>query len=142
MTDEKLILRRAFEAQKRIAELQSRREHYLEMATSISGMSENKIRSTDKRSRVETAALELVDLAAELGDQAAELVGALRAAERLLALLPQGKYRQLLSLRYLEALPWPEIIARMRFSDTDSAYHMHGWALSELRKAVRLQDGV
>jgi len=82
MTDEKLILRRAFEAQKRIAELQSRREHYLEMATSISGMSENKIRSTDKRSRVETAALELVDLAAELGEQATELVGALREAER------------------------------------------------------------
>ena len=130
----KRLLISVVDAQRRIRELLSRREHYRELATSISGMSENRIRSTDKRSRVESAALALVDLGADLGKQAETLAEHLREAECLLVQLPNARHSQILSLRYLEARSWEDIMRVMGYSDIHSAYRTHGHALAELQK--------
>ena len=88
----------------------------------------------DKRSRVETAALELVDLAAELGEEATALVQALREAEKLIGRLTDSRHRLVLSLRYLEGRGWADVARVMGYADVESAYRAHGWALAALRE--------
>lgn len=134
MRNVKRLLISVVDAQRRIRELLSRREHYRDLATSISGMSENRIRSTDKRSRVETAALALVDLSDALGRQAEQLAQNLREAEELLHQLSNARHSQILSLRYLEARSWEDITRVMGYTDIHSAYRTHGHALAELQK--------
>ena len=130
----KRLLVSVIDAQRRIRDMLARKEHYRELATSISGMSENRIRSTDKRSRVETAALALVDLGADLGKQAEMLAEQLREAERLLDQLSNARHSQILGMRYLEAKSWDEIMRVMGYGDIHSAYRLHGYALAELQK--------
>ena len=121
-------------AEREIKVLRAKQEHYLDMATSMGGMSESNIRNTNKRSRVETAAVELVVLADQAGDQAEALIRRLKAAEWLIAQVENPRYRQVLTLRYLAGKSWTVIAREMGYREEHNAHTTHGWALAAAQK--------
>ena len=136
MMGAKEFLQSIRDAERRIRAIRAMRAHYLEMACSMTGMSETNIRSTTKRSRVETSALELVELADELGGKAEELVGLVKKAEAVIAQIENPRYREVLSLRYLAGKSWVEVAGAMGYRDVHSAHAMHGWALKEFQRKM------
>lgn len=133
----KEIFQDAMKAQKEIKLLNGRRAHYIEMATSLSGMSEVYIRSTEKRSRTEAAAIGLVEVADKLGEQGERYLAQVRNAEEIIARLEKPRHRQLLTLRYIEGLSWRSVSDEMGYKDPQSVYRVHGWALLAAEKILR-----
>lgn len=125
----KSILTEAQEAKKELVLLKRRKDQYMDMATSISGTSENFIRSTDVHSRVENAALRLVEVCDRLEREAERYAEAISKAEALISSLDNSKYRQVLTLRYIEGCNWKKICEEMGYRDEKSAFRVHGWAL-------------
>lgn len=132
----KEVFLEAYQAQQKIKQLEQRRQHYIAMATSLSGMSEVNIRSTEKRSRTESAAIGLVETADRLGLQLEHYVAAVRVAEEIIARIEKPRYRDVLSLHYLQGLSWREVSERMHYRDEKSVFRVHGWALLEAEKII------
>ena len=91
-------------------------------------------------SRVEAAAMGIFDATAELEKQAAEFLAIVRNAEALIARIPQDKYRQILTLRYLAGWSFRSISDELRYEDPKSVYRAHGWALSEAQKVLNKEE--
>ena len=121
-------------AEREIRILKEKRQHYLDMATSMSGMSESTIRNTNKRSRVEIAAVNLVELSDEISEQAELLQRRVKGAEWLISKLDKPRYRQVLTLRYLAGKSWADVAREMGYQETHNAHTIHGWALAEAQK--------
>ncbi len=132
----KEFFREVRDEQQAIWAIRRRREQYMEMATYLGGMSESTIRSNEHRSRVETAALELVDLAQDLGPVAEEYVRKVQKAERVLQSMPTPRYQELLTRRYILRQRWEDIGAAMQYQGQKSVYRAHGWALREAQKIL------
>ena len=133
----KEILQEAFWAQKELRKLEQRRAHYIAMATSMSGMSETHIRSTEVRSRTESAAIGLVEVADKIGVQMERYLAAVKKAEDIIGKIEKPRYREVLSLHYLEGLPWRTVSERMEYRDEKSVFRVHGWALLEAEKKLQ-----
>lgn len=132
----KEIFRAAYEAQKDIKALQRRREHYLEMALSGSGMSETHIRSTEVKSRTEAAAIGLAAVALELEKPMERYLAAVKRAELIMQRIDKPRYREVLQLHYLEGKPWQQVSAEMGYQDPKSVFRVHGWALQAADKIM------
>jgi len=77
----------------------------------------------------------MVDVLADLEQQIAKHAKIISEAENLISRIPQEKYRQLLTLRYLAGMSWSSISDEMGYQDRNSVYRAHGYALIEARKA-------
>lgn len=132
----KEIFQEAYRAQREIKRLEARRQHYLEMAIMVAGMSETNIRSTEKRSRTESAAIGLATVAEKLKEPAEQYLQAVRKAEEIIGRMDKPRYREVLSLHYLEGLPWAEVSDRMGYQDPKSVFRVHGWALMAAEKIL------
>lgn len=132
----KEFFREVRDSQRAIWAIKHRQERYMDMATCLGGMSESTIRSTERRSRVETAALELVDLSQSLGPAAAGYVQVVQQAERVLQAMPTSRYQELLTRRYILGEKWEAIGAAMQYHGEKSVYKAHGWALREAQKIL------
>ena len=130
------FFRQVYNAQMEIQLLRRRRDKYMDMATGMSGMSETNIRSSGTRSRVEAAAMQLVELSDRLDNAAEEYAARVREAETLISMLDRPKHRQVLTLRYIECRSWPEITEIMGYTDKKSAFRIHGWALVAAQKLL------
>jgi len=127
---------RVDEARQEVDTLRRRRDKYIEMATGMSGMSETAIRGNSTRSRVEAAALSLVELSDRLDIAAEGYAQTVREAEALIARLQRPRHRQVLTLRYIEGRKWREITQIMGYTDPKSAFRVHGWALQAAQKLL------
>lgn len=134
----KEFFRRVWEAQKEISIINMRREKYLSIAVGMGGMSETGIHATGNKSKVELAALSLVELSDRLGNTAAEYAKLVSDAEGLISRLERQRHRQVLTLRYIEGRPWKAISDIMGYQDEKSVFRVHGWAL---KAAQQLLDG-
>ena len=132
----KEIFQEAYNAQREIKRLEQRRQHYLEMAIMVAGMSETNIRSTEKRSRTESAAIGLATVAEQLKAPAEQYLQAVRRAEDIIGKLDKPRHREVLSLHYLEGLPWGTVSSRMGYQDPKSVFRVHGWALLSAEKIL------
>ena len=116
--------------------LAAKKRHYEDMGFSISpkltGMPGSGQRGI---SRVEMAAVGMVDILTDLQEQIEKHAKIIKDAENLIARIPQEKYRQLLTLRYLVGMSWPSISDEMGYKDRNSVYRAHGYALIEAGKA-------
>lgn len=130
----KALLHEAYEARMEINTLMRRRDQYMAMATGTSGMSETAIRSSEVKSKVESSAIRLVEICDRLDRKVAEYAQIIAQAEQLISRIERSKYRQVLSLRYLEGKSWKAICEIMGYRDEKSAYRIHGWALAEAEK--------
>lgn len=115
--------------------LAAKKRHYEDMGFSITpqltGMPGSGQRGI---SRVELAAVGMVDVLADLQAQIEKHAKIIHEAENLIARIPQEKYRQLLTLRYLAGMSWPSISDEMGYKDKNSVYRAHGYALIEAGK--------
>ena len=122
-------------SEREIRLLEAKKRHYEDMGFSISpkltGMPGSGQRGASK---VEAAAVGMVDVLSGLQEQIEKYARIIREAENLIARIPQPKYRQLLTLRYLVGLSWPSISDEMGYRDRNSVYRAPGYALIEARK--------
>ena len=118
--------------------LAAKKRHYEDMGFSISpkltGMPGSGQRGISK---VELAAVGMVDILMDIQDKIAEHAAIIQEAENLIARIPQEKYRQLLTLRYIVGMSWPSISDEIGYKDRNSVYRAHGYALIEAGKVKK-----
>jgi hypothetical protein len=62
-------------------------------------------------------------------------------AERVIKQIPQEKYRQILEYKYLCGKSFRWISDELDYTDPNSIYRAHGWALKEAQKVLnRLKE--
>lgn len=122
-------------AEREMRLLAAKKRHFedvgFSITTRITGMPGSGQRGASK---VEMAAVGMVDVMAQLQKQIDEYARIIQDAENLIARIPQEKYRQLLTLRYLAGMSWPSISDEMGYRDRNSVYRAHGYALIEAKK--------
>ena len=96
--------------------------------------------TSGERSRVESAVCRMVDFEREqhLTARIDALVEMRQSAERIITRIESPRFRQVLTLRYLQfeswTWTWERIAAEMRCPKT-TVYELHGWALQAFANA-------
>ena len=73
-------------------------------------------------------------------EKAKEYVIQIQRAERLIALLPQERYRQILTFRYLCGWSFRSISDELHYQDQKSVYRAHGWALKKAGEILKGEE--
>lgn len=128
------------DAEHKIRALQSKRRRYQELASSITGMSETNIRTTENRSRTENAALRLIAVEDQMGDAGERYVALIEQAEKVLGQIKTQRYADVLTYRYILGLSWRSVADEMRYHDAKSVYRTHGWALAAAQRILDKMD--
>lgn len=136
MSDIKAYLAAVRDAERQLWMIARKREHYQAMAIRMGGMSEVHVRSSDQHSAVESAAVHLADLEADLDAAEQHYAALVREAEELIQQIPQEPYRMVLTLRYILGHSWRTISDEMDYKDPKSVFRAHGWALKEAQKVL------
>ena len=136
------FFRQVVHAERELMAIRAKIRHYQDIGYSITGgsMDSPVVSHSRGSSRVEAAAMGIFDATAELEKQAAEFLAIVRNAEALIARIPQDKYRQILTLRYLAGWSFRSISDELRYEDPKSVYRAHGWALSEAQKVLNKEE--
>lgn len=115
--DVRMMLRDVRHCQLRTQTLCARAEKYREMAMQATGRTDAiRVSGTNDRSKVEKYILELWDVHEELQQEIAQLMKKSRQTEVLIKTLPDERHRAVLELRYLCAMTWEDIAARLHFT--------------------------
>ena len=130
----KQYFERARQAERSIWLIKRQQEHAMAIATSMGSTSETNIRSNTKRSRVETAGVLMADLTADLQSELAQYTAIVTEARSLISKIPQQRFRDVLTLRYLCNHSWKTISDEMDYADPKSVYRVHGFALKAAEK--------
>ena len=132
----KEFFRQVRRAESELKVLNVKLNHYEDLGFSMGGASGvigNKQKGT---SRVELAAIGAVDALRDLEQQRAEFMAVIARAEQVIRAIPQEKYRQILTFRYLCGWSFPSISDELRYKDKNSVYRAHGWALCAAQKVL------
>ena len=125
-------------AEKELKLIRAKIRHYEDIGLSITGgsMDSPVVSHSRGSSRVEAAAMGIFDATRALEEKAKEYVAVIQRAERLIALLPQERYRQILTYRYLCGWSFRSITDELKYENPRSVYKAHGWALREAQKIL------
>ena len=125
-------------AEKELKLIRAKIRHYEDIGLSITGgsMDSPVVSHSRGSSRVEAAAMGIFDATRALEEKAKEYVAVIQRAERLIALLPQERYRQILTYRYLCGWSFRSITDELKYENPRSVYKAHGWALREAQKII------
>lgn len=113
-----------------------KKRHYQELATSIGVKLTGMPHGGGNTSKVETSAIGIADLQAKLEREEKKYVTLVTEAEELINRLPQDRFRQLLTLRYLCGHSWKLIRDEMDYADEKSVFRCHGYALKALQEIM------
>ena len=80
-------------------------------------------------SRVENAAIQLIDASELYYKRYKEYMPEINRARRVIAKVEQARYRKLLTMRHLQGRGWKEISAALGYTNKNSVHQAHGWAL-------------
>lgn len=134
----KELFRMVRTAESELKILNAKIQHYEELGMSMSMGSNSGMPGSGNRgtSRVEIAACGAVDATMDLERQKREYLAIIRRAEHVIKMLPQERYRQILTYRYIcgKSLRW--ISDELEYTDQNSIYRAHGWALKEAQKIL------
>ena len=129
-------------AERELKSLKARLAHYEDMGLSItSHMSDAPVSASKGSSRVEMAAVGFTDTLDTIRRKIGAYTVIISDAEKMIAKIPQERYRQLLTLRYLAGMSFPSVGDEIGYRDRNSVYRAHGWALWELQQVLD-QDGM
>ena len=134
------FFRQVQRAESELKILDAKLRHYEDLGLSLGGSSgviENKNRGT---SRVELAACGAVDALSALMDKKREYMAIISRAEAIIEKIPQERYRQILTYRYLCQWSFRSISDELQYNDPNSVYRAHGWALTEAQKILNKQE--
>jgi hypothetical protein len=91
-------------------------------------------------SKTEASAVGIVDSTADLNRQIQEYTALIARAEQVIRQIPQEKYRQILTYRYLCQWSFRSISDELHYNDPNSVYRAHGWALTEAQKVLNREE--
>lgn len=126
-------------AENELKMIRAQLRHYYDIGLSIQSCPSggtgggNKTRNT---SRVELSAIGIADATEALIRQENEYVKIITQAKILIENIPQEKYRQILTYRYLCGWSFRSISDELGYHDPNSVYRAHGWALTEAQKIL------
>lgn len=124
-------------AERELIRISAKKRHYADLAMSIGAkMRVVVVSKTDNGSKTEVAAIGLVEMQEMLDKQEKEYVALVKKAEALIAKIPQEKFRDVLTYKYLCNWSWKSIRDQLGYKDEKSAYRCHGYALKELQKVM------
>ena len=130
----KEFMQQVEQAEREMKLINARRRHFMELATGC-GINLDKMPSSPNvSSKVENAAVAMADLKARLDKEACRYNEIIKKAEDLIAKIPQFKFRQVLTLRYLAGLSFKSVSDEMDYKSEKSVYLTHRYALQELQK--------
>lgn len=116
--------------------LAARRRHYLDLMQSLgSDPAADKVQH-GTTSKTENIAVGLASLAQKMEQRAAEYAAIVTEAEALIEQIPQEKFRQILTLRYMAGWSWKSIRDELEYKDEKSVYRCHGYALKALQELM------
>ena len=134
------FFRRVRTAESELKILNAKLAHYEELGISLGGacgVIGNKQKGT---SRVEFAAIGAVDALRDLYDRIREYMAIIARAEAIIAQVPQEKYRRILNYRYILGRSFRWISDELEYTDPNSVYRAHGWALHEAQMIINREE--
>lgn len=135
------FLKRVSFAEREIKTIRARIAHYDDLGLSITAFrTDTPVTASRGPSRVEMAAVGVVDALNSLNANLGAYTVIVRHAEKMIARVPQENYRRLLTLRYLAGMSFRSVSDELRYEDRNSVYRAHGWALVELGKILEEED--
>ena len=134
----KAYLQRVANAEREIRTIKARIAHYREMGISSPGDMENTpVSHSIGTSRPEMIAVSIIDALDRLNANLGAYSAIVSDAEKLIALVPQERYRRILTLHYLCGWKLQRVGDELGYQDKNSIYRAHGWALNEFGKVMR-----
>ena len=134
----KQYLQQVAQAERDLRTLKAKLAHYEELGIMSSLSNGNTpVKASKGHSRVETAAIGIVDTLSEMMAKIADYTAIITQAQKLIDRIPQENYRKLLTLHYLCGWKLPRVGEELRYEDRNSVYRAHGWALLELGKVLK-----
>ena len=137
MMNAKEYLEQVSRAEKEVRVIQAKIDHYRDVALSMSShFADAPIRASTPSSRVETVAVGIVDALEEWNANLGAYKAIIDRAEKLIDRIPQERYRLLLKYRYLCGWDLQRVGRELQYTDRNSIYRAHGWALLEMGKIL------
>jgi len=137
----KEYLQRVAHAEREIKTIQARLRHYREMGLGSPGnMTNTPVTHSKGSSTTEMAAIGIVDTLNALNANLGAYTVIVDDAEKLIEKVPQETYRRLLTLRYLCGMSFRSVSDELNYTDRNSIYRAHGYALLEFGKVMRLEQ--
>ena len=134
----KAYLQRVAFAEREIKTLKARIAHYEDLGLSITAFrTDTPVIASKGASRVEMAAVGIVDSLGSLNANLGAYTAIVRDAEEKIKKIPQENYRRLLTLRYLCGMSFRSVSDELRYEDRNSIYRAHGYALLEMWEAMK-----
>lgn len=132
----KEFFRQVAATEKKLKVLQAKYRHFEELGLSITSHTSAVGGHQQGMSRVELAVVGKVDASMDLDEKMQEYRALIHQAERVIDRIPQEKYRQLLTYRYLCGWSFKSISDELDYKDPNSVYRAHGWALAEAQRIL------
>lgn len=132
-------LRQALRADRQIDALLERAEMYRNRSMqATSRATATRTSGTGSRSRVEDCVMEMLELEDAMKAEISELAAKVAEIERVIDQVRDDRYRDLLRWRYLNGWTWERIAEGLDLKDVRWVYEMHGRALKEIEKILRV----
>jgi len=134
----KAYFQRVLEVENELKMARAKIRHYEDIGYSITGgtMDSPVVSHSRGSSRVETAAMGIYAATEALEAQVKEYLSVIREAERIVSQVPQTRYQEILTLRYLAGWSFRSISDELGYRDSKSIYKAHGWALAAAQKVL------
>ena len=125
-------------AERELKLLRAQISHFQDLGLSITGggMDSPVVSHSRGSSGVEAAAMGIFDSTQKLEKQVKEYAEVIAKAQRVVSMIPQDKYRQILTLHYLAGWSFSSISDELKYNNPRSVYTAHGWALKEAQKVL------
>lgn len=136
----KEFFRQVRRAESELKLINAKLEHYEELGFPSGGIVSGTGNARKGTSRVELAACGAVDALRDLLDARRDFMGIITRAEGIIKMIPQEKYRKILSYRYLLGKSFRWISDELEYNDPNSIYRSHGWALAAAQRIINAQE--
>ena len=136
----KEFFQRVRRAESELKLLNAKLEHYEELGFPSGGIVSGTGNAHRGASRVELAACGAVDALRDLYDARRDFLAVIARAERVIGLIPQEKYRKLLSYYYILGKSMRWISDELEYKDPNSVYTAKKWALYEAQKVLNMEE--
>ena len=127
-------------AERRLKILQAKLRHYEDLGLTITSNTSAVGGHHAGASRVEAAAIGMADATATLTAEIEQYAAQIAEAQSIIDEIPQERYRQILTLRYLCGWSLRSISDECRYQDPNSIYRAHGWALVAAQRIINQRE--
>lgn len=128
------------QTEKRLKVLLAKLRHFEELGLTITSNTSAVGGHQAGTSRVELAAIGMVDSMRGLKNEISQYSKLISEAQQVINQIPQEKFRDILTYRYLCGWSLQSISDQMGYKDRNSVYRAHGWALAEAQKIMNREE--